>query len=251
MEQKVLLNAFADHILLEQADRDYISARVNCRLELREQFLWSSLQTCEKYLKAILLYNGRSARFHPFKPGSEKNSGKELGHNLDRLFQAVRTISDLPLRRPVWLPKFLHYLTTYGNNRYLTRATHTRGGELQKLDEAVWTLRQLCQDFDWSVPEPDGSEKNLRKLLIKRATAPRDHDKPLADQVSGLLGQVLKRSEKDLARQALIWNNPVFCDVPGIRVELKPKSTSENPPPTRDWFKSKERLAIEPYFRLD
>src|SRR5688500_5683839 len=51
------LNGFATQSFRDQADRDYIAARLACRYELFPQFLWSSQQALEKYLKGILLYN--------------------------------------------------------------------------------------------------------------------------------------------------------------------------------------------------
>lgn len=51
------VNGFGTQSFRDQADRDYIAARLACRHELFPQFLWSSHQAIEKYLKAILLYN--------------------------------------------------------------------------------------------------------------------------------------------------------------------------------------------------
>ena len=49
------VDAFIDMSFRDAADEDYIAARVAYRLELTHTFLWASLQTVEKYLKAILL----------------------------------------------------------------------------------------------------------------------------------------------------------------------------------------------------
>jgi HEPN domain-containing protein len=56
-ELERFVNAFGTQSFRDQADRDYIAARLACRHELFPQFLWSSQQAIEKYLKAILLYN--------------------------------------------------------------------------------------------------------------------------------------------------------------------------------------------------
>ncbi|CUB05958.1 HEPN domain-containing protein [Marinomonas fungiae] len=58
MNKQLVLNTLAKDIFRKQADFDYISARVNFRLGLRQQFLWSAQQAIEKYLKAILLFKG-------------------------------------------------------------------------------------------------------------------------------------------------------------------------------------------------
>jgi len=47
------LNSFATQSFRDQADRDYIAARLACRYELFPQFSCSSHQAIEKYLKAI------------------------------------------------------------------------------------------------------------------------------------------------------------------------------------------------------
>lgn len=64
MEFQIVLNTFACDVFRKQADYDYISARANYRMRLRQQFLWSAQQAVEKYLKATLLFNGRSARYY-------------------------------------------------------------------------------------------------------------------------------------------------------------------------------------------
>jgi hypothetical protein len=52
MELQVILNTFASDVFRKQADYDYIAARANYRMRLRQQFLWSAHQSVEKYLKA-------------------------------------------------------------------------------------------------------------------------------------------------------------------------------------------------------
>ena len=150
MDLRDALFASATERFREQADKDYIVARSCYRMNLREQFLWASLQACEKYLKGTLLFNGKSARYDPATYDPNKKGNKKFGHNLTRLFEIARAIGDLPLDKPVWMPEFLEYLTIFGNNRYLSKATYATGDELRMLDEVVWVLRQVCQNFDWT-----------------------------------------------------------------------------------------------------
>jgi HEPN domain-containing protein len=56
-ETKALLDDFAIRSFRDMADNDYVLARMAIRAELGPQFLWSSLQAIEKYLKAILFIN--------------------------------------------------------------------------------------------------------------------------------------------------------------------------------------------------
>ncbi len=52
MTLRIALLTLATEIFREQADQDYVVARACYRMNLREQFLWASLQACEKFLKA-------------------------------------------------------------------------------------------------------------------------------------------------------------------------------------------------------
>jgi hypothetical protein len=57
MDREILINDFATRSFRDVGDYDYISARMAYRARLYPQFLWSGLQTIEKYLKCILLLN--------------------------------------------------------------------------------------------------------------------------------------------------------------------------------------------------
>ena len=241
MDLKIALHAIAQEAFRDQADGDYISARMNYRMALREQFLWSCLQACEKYLKAILLFNEKSARFcDGAGSGAEKKKGPEFGHDLVKLLEAVRKIGDLPLDQPEWLLEFLTYLNKFGNNRYLSISTYTFGDELGRLDEAVWTLRRLCQSFDWWIEIDDGPETNQRPRLIAQITASQTREDPALERplgtIDGYLEKVLKRPRSDIARQALVWNNLYFANRQRRKVSYSNNSSSANPPQTRDWF---------------
>jgi HEPN domain-containing protein len=97
------LNRVATHFR-KQADYDYISARANCRMGLRQQFLWAGLQAVEKYLKAILLFNGKSA--------------KKGGHDLEKLCKKVKEIDYLKkFLVEECNQRFLSYLSKQGDNR--------------------------------------------------------------------------------------------------------------------------------------
>lgn len=50
-------------IFRDAADEDYVVARLAYKKMLGRQFLWSSNQAVEKYLKAASLCNGMDARF--------------------------------------------------------------------------------------------------------------------------------------------------------------------------------------------
>ncbi len=142
---------------------------------------------------------------------------------------------DLRLNKPDWLPNFLRYLTDFGDNRYLSKATYATGGELRYLDEAVWLLRRVCQNFDWS---PQG--RNLRPELIAAAMRPEHRKNPTLyhpfGAIDGFIEKKLKSTKNDPARKALVWNNMFFSQRQRHAVSYTQYSSSANPPQTRDWF---------------
>ena len=115
------LNTFARECFVDTGDRDYLCARSAWRHRLVEHFLWNGLQVVEKYLKAILLFNGRSA--------------KGLSHNLERAFGRVLAISDIPFDFPKRVVVFIAYLHRHGPSRYLEIPFYARGHELVELAE--------------------------------------------------------------------------------------------------------------------
>lgn len=242
-------------VFREQADKDYIVARSCYRMNLRDQFLWASLQACEKYLKGTLLFNERSARHDPATYNPTKKRGKEFGHDLNWLFKVAKTIGDLPLDKPDWLPQFLDYLTKFGNNRYLSKATYAKGDELRRLDEAVWVLRRVCQSFDWTLDEKNRPSRNMRPVLLANATRPENRQSPALFRpfgaIDGFLERKLKAARTDPVRQALVWKNMFFGKRQRHKVTYTQFSSSENPPHTREWFSNPAITAkIDQYIKL-
>jgi len=65
MNLDLLINNFATRSFRDTGDGDYIAARLAYRAQLIPQFLWSSLQAIEKYLKCVLVLNRiRAPRSH-------------------------------------------------------------------------------------------------------------------------------------------------------------------------------------------
>ena len=68
------------------ADGDYIAARMACRAELVPQFLWSSQQAIEKYLKCTLLMHRVTAK---------------VGHDIDAALKLTDKLPfELKLQEP-------------------------------------------------------------------------------------------------------------------------------------------------------
>ncbi len=130
MQSLPLINDFAKRSFRDVADQDYIAARMSYRAQLREPFLWSSLQAFEKYFKAILLFNRKSA--------------KGVGHNISEALKRVESIHDLSFSIPDDVREFIFYINNYGTNRYLEYSTHLRDQALLALDRSVWYVRRYC-----------------------------------------------------------------------------------------------------------
>ena len=157
LELQLALNTWAKEAFRDQGDRDYVSARLVYRLKFREQFLWSGLQAIEKYLKGILLFNGRSSRYRHWP----NTGGREFGHDLVALFQTVKSISEIQVTCPRGVTIFVKYLDHFGMNRYFDRSTYTIGNELMELDRAVWHIRRYCQYLHWVVEDRTGSSIDM------------------------------------------------------------------------------------------
>ena len=214
------LSDIARRCFRNTADEDYIAARSCYRMGLVEPYLWSSQQAVEKYLKAILLFNGVSARYA--NPAQRKNP---FLHDLKKLVRAVRRLNDLDVQFPKWADDYIDYLNELGTNRYLVKSTFTFGRELQHLDETVWCIRRYCQRFN------DRRGEHLTKKWIEHVHSERYRAHP---QQFGLIGgeleMVLKRQSTDPARAALIWKNMYFGKVPRYRVSFRPVRRAINSP---------------------
>jgi HEPN domain. len=121
------VNAFATQSFQDQADRDYIAARLACRYELHPQFLWASHQAIEKYIKAILLYNRVKAL--------------RVGHDLMTALSLVETLP-FNIELSSQSRNFIAHLASVGEFRYIDVPYHVYGHILVDLDLAVWEVRR-------------------------------------------------------------------------------------------------------------
>lgn len=82
-QKTAAINDFTNRCFRDVADQDYLAARAAYRAGLVLPVLTNGHQALEKYLKAILLYNRKST--------------KSIGHDLEKAFGAVLSISDISL----------------------------------------------------------------------------------------------------------------------------------------------------------
>ena len=202
MKKRVVQAMFTD-----MADQDYLAARLAYGAEMFNLFFWSAGQAIEKYLKASLLLNGRSA--------------KGYEHNLEELFAEVcEYASELfpaKLSKPEGLEvnsffgwdtwpdespaQFVKRFNSYANANVRYNAfsfvVHTR--DLFCLDQFVFHARRAAMSLD---------DYPLRKVpkdwreLLKESPGFQPHRTDFNKPLERLRG-------KDMYEAALSWNFPL------------------------------------------
>ncbi|MDA7966195.1 hypothetical protein [Ruegeria sp.] len=147
--QKCKQGSIIRDMFVDTADQNYVLARWCFQMGMPSDFLWNATHCLEKYLKAILLYNDRSA--------------KEGGHNAHVLYSKVKEFADdlLPgsLVKPdqvegQWTGEpadfYVHRIYRNGDAsvRYNLFGYNLMGADLFKLDQVVFALRRMCGFLD-------------------------------------------------------------------------------------------------------
>jgi len=194
VNKQLCLNDYAKRSFRDMADQDYIAARLCYRSELDQQFLWNSLQAIEKYLKAILLFNGKSA--------------KNLGHKLGKALQRVEKINDIRFEMPPDVKQFiLKYLDIYGENRYLDFPAYLRGSALSDLDLTVWNIRRFC--YFMRAERGDGTKQDRFEIEVKKVHDLKFQEQPYKYKIpGGYLEKILERNSP--GARDLVWKNSYF-----------------------------------------
>ncbi len=130
MDIETLVNDFAIRSFRDQADQDYLTARMAFRAGIVTPALWQSQQAVEKYLKCILLLNRIPA--------------KRVGHDLKAALDTINSSGKFTVDLTPVTSKFIAYLNTFGRFRYLEISTFAFGADLVTLDRAIWELRRYC-----------------------------------------------------------------------------------------------------------
>jgi HEPN domain-containing protein len=207
------INSFATQSFRDQADRDYIAARLACRYELFPQFLWAAHQAIETYLKAILLYNRIKAT--------------RIGHDLAQALSLASTLS-FKIELSPRSRAFIDHLTQYGEFRYIDVPFHVYGHILIDLDLAVWELRRYCQVLDVFgkvlPPQEQALLDEAWSKLARSKTEPRYKFR----LHGGLLEQILSKRAHP-SRSALLWHNPCFGVRRRVTVRAKSHLNAQNP----------------------
>ncbi len=211
MVSDIDLFQFATHCFRNYADKDYITARILYRHELIWQFRWSALQTIEKYLKAILLYN--------------KEETQDLGHNLKKSLKRVKNIEYLEFDLPEKLEDFIERIQLCGSDRYLTISSYSNLYDLKNLDETVWSIRRYCQNLKVN----NMLQANLQAIKSDKYKKEPYKYKPF----NGYLEEILKKDENNLQRKALVWCNIFFEEPEKLDETYKAIASADTPPHLR------------------
>ncbi len=215
MDKEILINDFATRSFREVADYDYIAARMAYRAKLVPQFLWSSLQSIEKYLKCILLLNRIKAR--------------SVGHDLSTALDLLKKHAPFELRLQKPSLDLIAHLDTYGRFRYLETPFHVMGLEIMQLDMAVWDIRRYCQVLDYEISLPNGEKKQMLDIEIRTIV----HSETKPPQSYSLIGGALEKIIADKthpAREPLLWQNLFFGQRARKRVRLRRYMHTTNSP---------------------
>lgn len=200
-----------DNLFTRTADENYITARWCAMNRLQTDFFWLGTHALEKYMKAVLLVNGRPV--------------KEYGHNILKLHAKIsefaKELLPLSLNKPTvlqyedWIVRdlqdFLGHFYRYGNpdNRYLIYGHSFRTEDLFMLDQAVFAYRRLICRLDASVipaHHPNAPAWTNREML-------KDSPKYFSYIGSSMpLCQLLKSKEKSPVRDIALDLN--FCFAP-------------------------------------
>lgn len=143
-------NNLVHELFVRTADENYVTARWCAINGLNIDFLWLAVHALEKYLKAVLLMNGRTSEGY--------------SHDIVRLYEAIKMFAAplLPNRlvKPADLnifhwreqtpEEFVAYLLSNGSadNRYLIYGYVTHSENLHKLDQVVFAVRRLICALD-------------------------------------------------------------------------------------------------------
>src|ERR1035438_2843799 len=228
-------NSLVHELFVRTADENYITARWCAINRLNTDFLWLAVHALEKYLKAVLLVNGRSSRGY--------------SHNIVKLYEAVKSFAGPLLSDRLTQPanldilfwsersadQFLQHLLRNGNadNRYLIYGYVTLSQDLHMLDQMVFTVRRLICSLDERVfPHRNAGAPNVtnREVLTNQPEYYRRLSMPLDNFIAAkeesparaaALNLNMAFAPKDFQHTA-IWGGSASCNPVIIRSVLDP-----------------------------
>jgi hypothetical protein len=171
-------SCFINSTFVRTADENYCVARWARQNKFYTDFAWSAVHCLEKYMKAILLFNGKSV--------------KKYGHNINKLFNDVAVLAgdlltnnlqpdpNIPDQinvRHITMAQFISSLYEIGNSdaRYGIVGHYVTSDDLIHLDSLVYALRRIIVPLEAQLdghPTPVTYRKwlkdNPNNLISKR-----------------------------------------------------------------------------------
>lgn len=213
-------------LFIRTADENYIAARWCAINRLDQDFLWLGLHALEKYLKAVLLANGRSARHQ--------------AHDIRKLYAEVKGLASglLPetLEKPAaldlahWRQRtsvgFIEHLYDNGNadNRYAVYGHVVHSQDLYLLDQIVFAVRRLARPLDRSPyrQQPGVPSDTWRDLLKRNPTLQALHAGNMP------LDRLIDQTEDSPLRTAALNQNYAFAPPAFAHTALREGSSAVN-----------------------
>ena len=174
MSKRDSLTASKNNIIMEMyvrtADENYIMARWAHDQQLNTDFFWMAAHALEKYMKAVLLMNGKSVKGYSHGLVEMWGEVKKLGGLL--LTGKLKKPADLGIR--YWFDwsytRFLEMLDNNGNphNRYATYGHAKHIFHLHMFDRMVWLIRRMTVPLGDPVvrrPRTDGKTPTYKQIL--------------------------------------------------------------------------------------
>lgn len=253
-----------EELYIYTADEDYLLARWCYFNDLHRQFFWHAAQAVEKYQKASLVLNGYSI--------------KKYSHQLLTPYERIKSFAAeflLAFKQPlenlifsknpdIWISEthedFIKKIEKHGStsNRYDYFGIYLDYGDLYKLDQLVFQLRNLAVNLNDVYDDAENSEHfNLKFAQILRKK-PNSQLFPFEEKL--INAKRYSKSLYDLARD----NNYVFAKdydhtVSGLKINSKVSRLEmlyaddyfSYARETRVWFKENFKLTNSDKARLE
>ena len=173
--------AIVRELFVDTADDNYITGRWCYSQGLFVDFGWLAVHALEKYLKAVLLLNGRSSIGYGHDVTALYRDVMSIGRDLlpDSLDKPARFTEHWQEETPA---AYLERLYSSGNadNRYLLFGYSLMREDLFKLDRMVFSVRRLCTVLDepylsasvrrdLGQSEPGMHDFTTREFLLRRS----------------------------------------------------------------------------------
>lgn len=191
-------------MFLHTADENYVTARWCHDNGLMTDFFWNSVHALEKYMKAVLLFNGKPVK--KFSHGLVDLYGEleKLAGPLLPTILTKPTSLDISHWRNMPPRQFMEKLDQNGNaeNRYLTYGYVQHAWYLHMVDHVVWAIRRLALPLDDPITYRKPTAPTHRVILTNQPDYAPNHMLPV--------DKLIQTQDSD-ARRALLNNNCAFA----------------------------------------